>query len=688
MRALLLGVVASLAGCVIPVDPCDGVPGTCLAVHVDSPDLDQLDQLTVRARGSGVDAERSTRSAGGTPVTLPTAVALLFPDVPDGVSLSLDLQVSAELAGQLAGGGVGAASVDAGQHASAHVSISSHELPDGGDLSIQITSPTPNGNLLGSPATFTNGNLTIEIATDPPLVDQVTLEIDGVVRASWPGQSPFRFDWDTTSESQGVHSVWAHASVGSRTVDAPSLVTVEVDRQGPMLAGFSPDNQTSADLLQPFEVFFDEDVAPGSLYGIILTTGNDMELPIDLVVRPRSVTVVPKALPQLPADLVLFVPKTVTDLAGNPFGDGLTLDYRAPAWLQTGNDVGTSVTRMLLAPLPPSRLVASIGTSDDQGLTTLHVKQFDGSSWLEYGAGYTPLTTVGSMVDAEGLAVAVDPLLLYRSRPDSQPTTISTHQVIHWDTSTQSWKPLGPPVLVGNGGCALAADSSQIVVAYVANDVNNAPSLFAVRWDAATGSWKSLGPPVNHGSGGVDSPSLALMPSGDVVVAFRERALGSLSAFAGVFHQGQYQELGQGTSAALDGFPGVGGGVGIPVLAVDHAGRVLVAFSQDDGTNPRNLYVYRWETSFWTSLLAGQPSDVGTAVSLAVDQNDRPIALYHDNAVKASGWVVRWDDTAKGWAPLGLGAAAIGLQHPLVVDFNNRANLGVAATGRVLRANQ
>jgi hypothetical protein len=688
MRLLLVGVVASLAGCVIPVDPCDGVPGTCLAVHVDAPDLDQLDQLTVRASGSGLDGERSTRSAGGTPVTLPAVVALLFPDAPDGVSLSLDLQVSAELGGQLIGGGVGSATVDAGQHASAHVGIAAHQLPAGGDLSVQITAPAPNGQLLGAPATFANGKVTIEIVTDPPLVDQVSLEIDGVVRTSWPGQSPFRFDWDTTGETEGAHTLWAHATVGTRTVDAPGMVTVEVDRQGPTITSYLPASQLNADLLQGFAVTFDEDVSPDSLSGVALSIGG-MPLPADTVVTPRSISLTPKAFFQLPADLVLTVPKTVTDLAGNPMTADAIYTFAAPAWLQTGsNDLGSTVTRMLLAPLPPHGLVATTGTSDDQGVVTLHVKQFDGSSWQEYGAGYTPLTMAGGSVDAEGLAVGLDPVLLYRSKPDGAATTPTTHQVITWDSVSATWKPLGPPLLVGEGSCALAADSSQIVAVYTGPDANAATSLFALGWDAPSQTWKSLGQGVHHTAMGLDSPSVALSPSGDVVVAYRERANGSLSAFSGVFHQGEYQELGQGTSSAIDAFPGMGSGVGNPVLAVDHAGRPLVAFPEADQNGTRNLYVYRWETSIWVPYFPDQATNVGTAVSLAVDLNDRPIALYHDNAVKPSAYVLRWDLTAARWVPLGFGAAAIGLQHPLVVDFNNRANLGVAATGKVLRANQ
>jgi hypothetical protein len=74
MRVLICSALALLAGC-SPVDPCDGLAGTCLTARVDGQPA-ALDQLRISVEG------RPMPMSTGASFTLPVQVAIAFTVAP------------------------------------------------------------------------------------------------------------------------------------------------------------------------------------------------------------------------------------------------------------------------------------------------------------------------------------------------------------------------------------------------------------------------------------------------------------------------------------------------------------------------------------------------------------------------------------------------------------------------------
>jgi len=111
---LPLAVAACAAG-----DPCAGVAGTCLAVHVASPSAHELDELAVDVTAGAFHDAATTRPSGGR-ATLPLTTAIELAAV---VTRSLEVRVAlvGKLDGNVVGVGAAAITLDLGQHAAVQI---------------------------------------------------------------------------------------------------------------------------------------------------------------------------------------------------------------------------------------------------------------------------------------------------------------------------------------------------------------------------------------------------------------------------------------------------------------------------------------------------------------------------------------------------------------------------------------
>ena len=123
-RALLIACL--YAGCA--GDPCDGVAGACLAVHVDSPSAREVTQLALDVSYGADRGSAVTRRADGAALSLPVATAIALGNLP--APLAVRVVVSGVLLGASVGSGEAATTVAPGQHASVRVSLGS--VTDGG----------------------------------------------------------------------------------------------------------------------------------------------------------------------------------------------------------------------------------------------------------------------------------------------------------------------------------------------------------------------------------------------------------------------------------------------------------------------------------------------------------------------------------------------------------------------------
>jgi hypothetical protein len=120
----LLPLVAAACG---EIDPCAGVAGACLAVHVTSSVLRQVDQLDVAVTIGAVHGMATTQRSGATPLPAATAIELgTSIDAPVEIHVAID----AEQAGAVVGSGAAATTIASGEHASVELRLG--DVVDGG----------------------------------------------------------------------------------------------------------------------------------------------------------------------------------------------------------------------------------------------------------------------------------------------------------------------------------------------------------------------------------------------------------------------------------------------------------------------------------------------------------------------------------------------------------------------------
>jgi len=99
-----------------------------------------------------------------------------------------------------------------------------------------------------------------------------------------------------------------------------------------------------------------------------------------------------------------------------------------------------------------------------------------------------------------------------------------------------------------------------------------------------------------------------------------------------------------------------------PVIAVDHSGRPVVAWTDSSGDGDRDVYVSRWTGQQWVAV--GKPLSAYTgyltsarAPSLVLDKKGNPVVAWHEfNGRTDDVFVCRWDGTS--WQPVGKSLSA------------------------------
>jgi len=111
VRAWLL-----LALCACTDDPCAGVAGTCVTLHVTSPEVTRVDALAVDLLAGAFHGASTTKGAASLP--LETAVELALPG-----DLDLGIVAAGELEGSVLGTGYTRLTVADGAHIAAHLEL-------------------------------------------------------------------------------------------------------------------------------------------------------------------------------------------------------------------------------------------------------------------------------------------------------------------------------------------------------------------------------------------------------------------------------------------------------------------------------------------------------------------------------------------------------------------------------------
>jgi hypothetical protein len=110
-------------------DPCDGVSGTCVTLHVTSPETKRIDALSVDLLAGDFHATSTTQSSSDESLPVETALQLALPG-----DLDLGIVAAGTLNGSVLGTGSARLAVQSGQHITAKLDLVAAEACNDGAL--------------------------------------------------------------------------------------------------------------------------------------------------------------------------------------------------------------------------------------------------------------------------------------------------------------------------------------------------------------------------------------------------------------------------------------------------------------------------------------------------------------------------------------------------------------------------
>ncbi len=189
--------------------------------------------------------------------------------------------------------------------------------------------------------------------------------------------------------------------------------------------------------------------------------------------------------------------------------------------------------------------------------------------------------------------------------------------------------------------------------------------IYIRRWDGLL--WQEMsgksasGGGISNNGGESSEPSVGVAPNGAVFVAWQDSSSGNSDIYVKWWNGSQWAELGAG-SASGGGISNNGTLSRKPSVAVDALGRPYVAWS-DQNAGVGEIYVKRWNGSYWEEVVAGSASGGGISnnagestdpVVAAGDDGTIFVAWSDDSAGDSEIYIRKYKD-GQGWSDVGSG---------------------------------
>lgn len=273
-------------------------------------------------------------------------------------------------------------------------------------------------------------------------------------------------------------------------------------------------------------------------------------------------------------------------------------------------------------------------------------------SWQAVG----PVVDDSDLARSPALAIGrkqVPAVAYVRTTTQSDGRQVANVFVKQFDGS--AWQPLGSgalnikPRMAAELPRIVADRQGRLVVAWYESQTLEG-GRYAVHVKRWTGlAWESLGAPLNTDiRRSALSPSLALGPGGEPVVALAEASDSGLAVRVRRWDGLQWQLVGGPADIGLGADTQVG---------VDAAGRITVAFRREVQFGLFQVLAARWDGAQWLPLGGTpnrDPARPSASASLGV-AGDGTVWLAWQEQVDSANKVYasRWDDTTASWVPLG-----------------------------------
>jgi hypothetical protein len=193
-------------------------------------------------------------------------------------------------------------------------------------------------------------------------------------------------------------------------------------------------------------------------------------------------------------------------------------------------------------------------------------------------------------------------------------------------------------------------------------------------WDfttAATPGWRAVGTGSASGGGISDNsgdsriPLIVIAPDDTPYIAWQDDSSGDDEIYVRRWNGSNWEEVGT-SSASGGGISGNSGQSRVPSMAIAPDGTLYITW-QDDSSGDEEIYVRRWNGSYWEEVGAGSASGGGISdssgrshyPSVAIAPDGTPYVAWDDNS--DGDWEIyvrRWNGSY--WEEVGTGSASGG----------------------------
>jgi hypothetical protein len=373
------------------------------------------------------------------------------------------------------------------------------------------------------------------------------------------------------------------------------------------------------------------------------------------------------------------------DSSGNVDPTPALFQWMISLWMEmgTGSASGGGISNNSNNSFSPSVFIGTDGNPiiswDDPsgGNTDVYIRRWDGSAWVEMGAGsasgggisnnsgksYGPFGVIGS--DGNPIISWFDNSggdyeIYVRRWNGSGWVEMGAGSASGGGISNNSAPSYCPAINIGSNGYPIIAwdDSS-----------GGNQEIYVRRWDGSSwvemGTGSASGGGISNNSGASEYAAVLLGTDGYPIIAWDDNSGGDQEIYIRKWNGSSWVEMGAG-SASGGGISNNSGNSYFPSLIAGSDGNPIAVWHDDSGGD-QEIYVRKWNSSLWVEMGAGSASGGGISnnlgasayASLAKGSDGKPIVVWHDDSNGDSEiYVRRWDGSS--WVEMSTGSASGG----------------------------
>jgi uncharacterized delta-60 repeat protein len=344
--------------------------------------------------------------------------------------------------------------------------------------------------------------------------------------------------------------------------------------------------------------------------------------------------------------------------------------WNGSAWEEVGvgSASGTGISTGLESSWVPDIAISSSGVpyvawhSTDSGNSEIYIRKWNGSSWVEVGAGSASgggISNNGSSSRFASVAISPDgtPYVAYMDDNDGGDEIY----VKRWNGT--NWVEVGSGSASGGGISQNNGESwfpamtiSPSGTPYITwqDDSNGDTEIYVRKWNVSSwvevGAGSASGGGISNNSGASDHPSIATAPDGNPFITWEDHSSGNADIYVRRWNGSSWVEVGV-NSASAGGISNNAGNSYRPTIDIGSNNIPHITWYDYSGGADAEIYVHRWNGSSWEEAGTGSASGGGISDNeqtsrspcIAIEPNDTPFVAWFDGFEEiAEIYVKRW----------------------------------------------